>query len=348
MPTPVTYRDHVGLWAEELRDWVPDEIFDAHVHLGPPEAMGPLSDERRGEALGTFTDLTWEELRDWYRHLYAGKRIVGLIAFPMPLREVDMEAANDYIASVCQANPDVRGFVLSHPTDVPRTIAMFEAAAKRGVRFSGVKPYFDLLGKSNYDTTMPEFIPEDLLAFMNAEHLVMMLHTSGLGMVDPDNQAYIAGVVDKYPNVKIVLAHMGRYLKKEDYLAYLDTGQLAAPTLYLGMSSATEPDVYARTLEHRHLWEKLIFGSDMPFATLTGVEYCSEETGPTFLCRDEYPWTDAAVHTRFADRVAQLSYNTYHVIKSLKEACRTLKLDAASTAYLKTRVFRENARSLFA
>ena len=56
------YADHVGLWADELMAWVPDVIFDAHVHLGPPGVMGTISPERRQLALSTFTSLTWEEL----------------------------------------------------------------------------------------------------------------------------------------------------------------------------------------------------------------------------------------------------------------------------------------------
>ena len=89
------YDDHVGLWGNELRDWLPDAIFDAHVHLGPPEAMGEISAARRREPLATFTGLVWEELSDFYGSLFSGKTISGLIAFGFPLREVDIEAARE-------------------------------------------------------------------------------------------------------------------------------------------------------------------------------------------------------------------------------------------------------------
>lgn len=349
MRPPFDYRDHVGMWANELGPWLPRDIYDAHVHLGPAEVMGPISPERRKEALCTFPYFTYQELCDCYRNVYAGKNVAGLIAFPLPFREVNMEAANDYIAELTRAEPQVKGFILSHPTDTARTLAMFKAAEKKGARFAGVKPYFDLLGKSNYVSTMPEFIPDDLLSFMNAEGLVMMLHTSGLGVVDADNQNYLRRISHKYPRVKIILAHMGRYLKKDDYFAFLDTDVLdTCPNLYLETSSATETEVYRRTLARRNLWERLIFGSDMPFGTLTGIEYYSPETGPTFLCRDRYVWSDPKLSERFADKIATLSYNTYHVIKCIKEACAALGLGQADVDYLKTRVFRENAHSLFA
>jgi hypothetical protein len=34
-------------YEEYLKDFLPDEIFDFHVHLGLPEHFGPISDERK-------------------------------------------------------------------------------------------------------------------------------------------------------------------------------------------------------------------------------------------------------------------------------------------------------------
>ena len=93
----IDYQDHVGLWGTELKEWVPDTIFDAHVHLGSPEVIGKISNERMRVALTTFTSFTWEEAQGWYHDLYSNKKVVGLIAFPFPLFEVNIEAANSYL-----------------------------------------------------------------------------------------------------------------------------------------------------------------------------------------------------------------------------------------------------------
>lgn len=45
------YQDHIGLWAGELKSWLPDGLFDAHVHLGPPEIVARLSLERKNLAV---------------------------------------------------------------------------------------------------------------------------------------------------------------------------------------------------------------------------------------------------------------------------------------------------------
>lgn len=339
--------DHIGLWAGELRDWLPDKIFDAHIHLSPPDVIGPFSAERRLEALSTFSGFTWEELEDVYEKLFAGKAVSGLCAFPFPLRETNLEAANAYIAGLIKRVPGMTGLLLSHPTDTPRTIAMFEQARLDGARFAGVKPYFDLLHKSNYVTTMPEFIPEDLLDFMNRERLVMVLHSSGEGMGVPENQDYIRGVLERWPEVRIIFAHMGRFLRIEDFFAFEEADIFDHPSVYLGMSNVSNPKVYERTLRKTSRHDRLLFGTDLPFGLIAGVEECSEETGPVFVTRERYIWSLDNAPGGPTHGHEELTYNTYHVIKALKDAFPTLALDDTAAQTLKRKIFHDNAQKLF-
>ncbi|MBC8457257.1 MAG: amidohydrolase family protein [Deltaproteobacteria bacterium] len=338
------YEDHIGLWADELKSWVPDTIFDAHVHLGPPEAVGKITTARQKEPLTTFRSFTWEKASAFYKNLYSGKEIVGLIAFGFPLREVKLEVANQYIIHLMQDNPFIKGFVISDPKDTERTIHNFEKALKAGVRFSGVKPYFDLLGKSNYETTMPEFIPNDLLEFMNSEELVMMLHTSGIGMGDYENQQFIKSVANDFPHINIVLAHMGRYLELKQFFDFIESDVMDYPSVFLEMSTATKKEVYQRVLARKELWGRLLFGSDLPYGLITGVERWSKETGPIFITRDQYSWSDSSLNEYSSNMRDRLTYNTYHTIKALKDAVDSLNLAPDNAEQLKRKIFLENAR----
>jgi len=340
------YTDHIGLWEKELKSWLPERIFDGHVHLSPPGIMRPISEARRREPLLTFTSYTWEQLREIYRLAFSGKQVVGVIGFPFPPHEVDIDAANDYIIELMSVDPSFRGFALADPVDADRTIRKAAEAQKRGVRFSGVKPYFDLLGKSNYVTTMPEFIPERLLEFMSSESLVMMLHTSSTGMGDPEDQAYVRQLCERYPRIKVVLAHLGRYLQVEQFLAFMETDILDYPSVFLEMSSATRIEAYERVLEEEKHWSKLIFGTDFPFGLITGVEHWTPETGPIFISRDRYAWSDPSIHGRFSHLEEKLTYNTYHVIEAFKAATEKLGIDGARLDQLKAQVFRENGLGL--
>ena len=342
------YQDHVGLWAKELRDWVPDVLFDAHVHLGPPEAVGPICPARQQEPLTLFPSFTWARAREFHHHLYAGKRIAGVFAFGFPLRETRLDLANDHIVALMRDQPLAKGFVIADPTDVKRTIGWFEKAVRAGVRYSGVKPYFDLLGKSVYDTTMDEFIPRGLLEFMNRQRLVLMLHTSGVGMGHVANQGFVRSLAEHYPEITIVLAHMGRYLQWTQFLDFMDSGVMECPSVFLEMSSATEMRVYRRVLADRALWDRLLFGSDLPYGLITGVEYWSEQTGPTFLARDPYPFLDEQLQQQFSQLLQGLTYNTYHALKALKDAVDELKLTPEDAEDLKQRIFLKNAQAIVA
>jgi len=333
----IQYEDHIGLWEKELKSWVPKKIFDAHVHLGPPEAMGKISPERLKLPLTTFTNLDLEGLKSWHEELYSGKRVKGFIAFPFPFREVALEAANRYIMNIMQERPEIKGFILSHPKDTRETIKHFEEGLKYGVRFFGVKPYFDLLGKSNYEVTMPEFIPADLLEFMNAEHLILMLHTSGIGMGEKANQEFVMSIADGFPRIKIILAHFGRYLKLRHFSAFLKSDVLDYPSIFLEMSSVTQTEIYEMALNRRSLWPRVLFGSDMPYGVITGMEFYEGKT-PTFVTRNHYPWSIAKDSGR-----NDVTYNTYHVIKALKDALANLRLNEEQLEELKTGIFLRNA-----
>lgn len=339
----LSYEDHANLWKDELKDWVPDVIFDAHVHLGPENITGTISEARKLCPVTTFTSLTYEAACRFYKELYSGKTVAGLIAFGFPFLEVNIEQANEYIAGVADKDSSLKGFIISHPNNTGKTIRQFYQARERGAGFCGVKPYYDLLGKSVYDTAIAEFVPDDLLEFMDSENLALMLHTGRIGMGDPECQDFVRRAVRLYPRVKIILAHMGRYLTKEQFFAFLDTDIVDCPNVFLEMSSASQPEVYERVLRRKDLWPRIMFGSDIPFGLITGNEYWSEESGPVFITRDEYAWSNMELNRRFPDLIASLTYNTYHTIKALKDGMVPLHLPQEEEEQLKTMIFYENA-----
>ncbi len=320
MSTQIPFGDHIGLWANELSPWLPDCIFDGHVHLSPSDVIAPITPERRKEGLCAFPEYRWEDARAAYENLFPGKKIGGIFGFPLPLREVRLEDANQYILDLMRHHSELKGFILAHPTDARRTIAQFEEAQRAGLRFSGVKPYYDLLGKSNYETTMPEFIPEELLEFMHAERLLMMLHTSGIGVGDTQNQIYLKSVALRYPQIRIVLAHMGRYLKPEQFDAFMASSVMqSCPNLFLDTSYVTLHSVYRSFLAHRELWPRLLFGTDFPYGLWVQYERSPDVAGPA-------------------------THNAYHVIKAIKDVIEELHLDQDTEAQLKADIFCQNAQ----
>ena len=343
----VDYQDHIELWKNELKDWMPQTIFDGHIHIGVKEAVGKISEARLKEPLTTFSYLPYEEVLEWYKNLYEGKNIVGVAACGFPLREVNIQAANNYITSLIKQDDRIKGFIIANPHNTQQTIDEYNTAKDRGTPFTGVKPYYDLLGKdiphSSLYTTIDEFIPIDLLEFMNQEKLPMILHASSIGMGDKKNQDYVKFIAKEFPYIKMILAHMGRYENLEQFCNFFDSGCLEYPGVYLEMSSATEPKVFEKVLKNKSLWTRLIFGSDLPYGLIPGVEYHSKETGPTFISRISYPWS----YPNFKDDlIKKLTYNTYHTIKALKDAIDACTLSMECQSKLKKNIFCSNIQEI--
>ncbi len=340
---PENYRDHVGLWSRELREWVPARIFDAHVHLGRSEDLvRTFTPDRLKNALCTRPYLTLEEMDAWHRNLYSGKSITDIFAFPFPLQEADYARANAYIVEAMRADSRIHGFVWTDPRNLRAVTTAFTAAEKCGVRFIGAKPYYDMLEKSNFVTAMTEILPRPLLEFINAEGLLLMLHTTGRGVGDAAVRDCIRFIAETYPRIRIILAHMGRHLQVADFEALMQSDIPELPTVYLEMSSSSEPEIYRMTLLESRLHGKLLFGSDIPFGLITGVEQWSETAGAIFRSRDRYTWSEEGSYGY------ELTYNTYHVLKALKDAMDCLDLSPATKDRLKHQIFHDNAATLIA
>lgn len=91
----------------------------------------------------------------------------------------------------------------------------------------------------------------------------------------------------------------------------------------------------------------MLFGSDLPYGPITGVECWSEQRGAIFLSRDDYAWSDPAVQRAHAAERARLTCNTYHTLQSVKTAVMRLGLTGKGETALKEKVFHRNAAALF-
>jgi predicted TIM-barrel fold metal-dependent hydrolase len=333
------YCDHTGLWEKELKSWVPGEIFDAHVHTGRKEDVeSAFTEERLKHALSTFSYMPVEEMDFWHRSLFSGKKITGVFAFPFPLREVCWERSNGYIIELMRRDSRVRGFLWTDPRDVGRNIRLLRSAEKSGVRFFGVKPYFDILGGDNFKTNPEAILPSGLLDLVNTEKLVIMLHTTLKGVGEERVRAHINHITEKYQSIKIILAHMGRFLGPRDFEAFMRSGLPANPAVFLETSSAASAEVYQMAFSRKDLHKKILFGSDIPFGLITGVEFWSETSGAIFRTRDKYTWSEEGSYGH------DLTYNVWHVVKALKDALAPLDLSDADR--IKKDVFFDNAMRL--
>ncbi len=348
------YEDHIGLWKNELADFVPDVIFDTHEHISPESLVAPLEPARWRSALLTYTGMEWEELLKVYREMYAGKTVRYTVGFGFVIHELDVRAANSYVLRKAKEDSRLLPMLLATPRDPGALHAGYEEAQKLGVKVYGVKPYFDFADKPGHFTAMDveleEFVTPDMLSFCDEHGMVMILHTCDIGMGSPALREKIQHILDTYTNMKLILAHMGRFYVKEEFFDFLDSGFLeknADRPFWFDVSSVTDPDVFLRTFARKDLLPRLLFAMDHPFGLIPGVEMYSKTMGGIFLTRDEYPWSDPEMLEAFKEERKQLTYNNYHCLKSIKDAIYANYSDEQEIEEIKQDLFYRNACKVF-
>jgi len=333
------YDDHIGLWNNRLRDAIPERIFDGHVHLARlSDLTRPVSPERRKSPLLTFTSLPREKWRAYCESLFSGKDLAGAFVFPLPVREADYRGANRYILETIRADARLKGFLWTHQYRPGDVRLLYDESVRAGTPFFGIKPYFDVTGKNNFDCELSDTLPAWLADFAHREGLAILLHTTGRGVVCPKLREDLARLCDARPGLRLVLAHMGRHICFDDFAAFMESELPFRPEIWMETSSSTLPEIYELYLSHESLRKRLIFGSDLPFGLITGVEEWSETGGALFRTRDRYPWSEPRLCGH-----GGITYNAYHTIDAILQGVARLRFAAAEEKKLLRDIFLDNA-----
>lgn len=84
----------------EIRDfyeeWLPDTIFDVHLHANRVEDVRELPAMIRGRPLSTFPGYTLEDFQRLVGIFHPSKKIVHL-RFALPYKGIDWRSANQYL-----------------------------------------------------------------------------------------------------------------------------------------------------------------------------------------------------------------------------------------------------------
>jgi predicted TIM-barrel fold metal-dependent hydrolase len=322
------------VYERELMAFLPDRVFDAHVHLFDRSCLAaghvfpPKSPYRKFG--GAFTR---DQYLDWTRALLP-EQTVHLNAFGHPARESDRDAS----AACAGGFTDNRrffGMALVAPEDEAADVRRRVEAH----RLIGLKPYHALVvGRSADDVTIPDMLPGGQMCFAHECGLAVTLHIPRSGrLADPLNQVHVVQLCRRYPNARIVFAHIGRAYFLQNVVGFLD-GLAACPNAYLDTAMVNHEGVleYAfRTFPR----ERILFGSDAPIAFLRGksVEINHQYA---YLMAEDYEIGTSIHDARHAVRFTTFLYEQ---IRGIGLAARRAGLSRADVEG----IFFSNAQRLF-
>lgn len=314
-----------AFWKEHLEAWVPRRVFDAHTHINEPQfRVEEMTDQKRrqywvnevAEPIGAAEAQRCHDL------VFPGREFCCL-AFGCPVLEYDIEKSNASLQSACVRRGWYRLAVVR-----PQWSAEEVARELDQPNVLGVKVYYALIGhdpdtRDKYlEADIFDFLPHHQLELLNQRHAWVTLHVPKADRLGhPQNIAQIRQIRQQYPQVKLVIAHLGRSYTlphAEESLPQLadDEG------LWFDNSAVLNPDVHTfalKTLGPR----RILFGTDNPIFYMRGRQ---QWEGRTYVNRTSYPFSFN--RQREPPEVeARYTLYLYEALRALREACQRLALD---------------------
>ena len=204
------------IYEEELKDFLPQKILDVHTHVWLDKYLDhkPLAP---GEVKRTVTwpslvalDNSIEDLQETYRLMLPGKDVTAL----MFTSRGAWDKNNAYVAE-CSRRTGFPALYYSRPEQSPEEL---EQEIRKG-GFLGLKSYLSLSPKylPEAEIRIFDFFPKAQLKKMDELGAIVMLHIPRNGRLkDPVNLAQIMEIKQEFPNIRLIIAHIGRAYTHED------------------------------------------------------------------------------------------------------------------------------------
>ena len=314
------------IYEEELKDFLPQKILDVHTHVWLDKYLDhkPLAP---GEVKRTVTwpslvalDNSIEDLQETYRLMLPGKDVTAL----MFTSRGAWDKNNAYVAE-CSRRTGFPALYYSRPEQSPEEL---EQEIRKG-GFLGLKSYLSLSPKylPEAEIRIFDFFPKAQLKKMDELGAIVMLHIPRNGRLkDPVNLAQILEIKQEFPNIRLIIAHIGRAYTREDVGNAFETLDKAPDLMYDFCANCCE---YAITEVLRHAGPKhVMYGTDMPILRMR--THRIEENGtyinlvPPSLYGD--PKQDKHLREVSAKEAEKITFFLYEELLAFKRACKTLGL----------------------
>lgn len=324
------------IWEDELDDFVPDHVFDAHTHVwrwafntDPDKDNGPYRSFVRPE----FENASYALLDECDELLMPG-RSVKRLSFPFPFNTgCDFEASNTFISDEFKAHSDSAALMLVHPEMTAESV---EETVRSG-GFLGLKPYrfYSATGDA-VNCRITDFLPEHQIAVADELGLLIMMHLSKPdGIADSQNLDDLERLTVEYPNAKWILAHCARAYS--NWPIERASGRLRdMPNTWFDTSSVCESDAIAALIRCVGI-DRVMYGSDdVPVGVLRG-KYISFGYGWAYLSESNH-----SVNLAHCD--GRMTFTRYEQLRAMKRAAEAVGLSDSD----RQAMFSDNAEQLIA
>ena len=260
------------VYEKELKPFLPENFIDIHTHAWL-NTMTPAGDSNGGATWTSFMadEMSAEQLLDAFKRLFPANNVTPLVFGGVG--QVVKEC-NDYVYDCAKKY----NFPILTRTDY----SMDPDALAREVHANhslGLKPYLSFCPEYIPDSEIRifDFLPHEHLEVANKNGWIVMLHIARKQRLrDAVNIAQLMEIERRYPNVKLICAHIGRAYSKQDlgdaFEILKNTKNMMFDFTANMCDDAIEECIRAVGTE------RLMFGSDLPMAIMR-MYRTTDETG---------------------------------------------------------------------
>ena len=325
----------IRFYEEFITDRLPAKIVDAHTHLNLPEHVTNISEDTiKGDwALECGLIMTDEDSIEYYNELFPDKNVDNII-FPWPLLDGDTKGNNYYISSLIKGKKKI-GLMTIRPE---WNVEYIEQEYVKG-GFSGFKPYpYFASSVKGAEVSIFDFMPREHFELADKLKASVLMHLPRKGRLAADeNISEICSIVQKYPGVKLVLAHIGRCFNLKPLKEGLGKLGDSVKDLYFDTAAVMNPQVLEYAFEHLNE-KQILFGTDFPILLWHGKREWSE-TEYFNLCKEDFSWNKH----RYPDQEDQYTFFVYEQIKNILDVV----FRSGDGKELAERVFIQNAIDVY-
>ena len=328
------------VYEEELVEFLPDELIDIHTHV---------HSIKNKETRDTSRQVLWPslvakentgaQLDETYKLMFPGKKVTPLI-FTTANKNENFERTNAYIAQ--ESNKfKFPALYFSMPWE---TGDQLEKKCQKG-KFLGLKSYLSFSPDNIPESEIKifDFFPHNQLETANKNSWIVMLHIPRHGRLrDPENLKQLLEIDEKYPNAKVIIAHIGRAY------ADIDAGDAFnvlsdTRNLLFDFSANTNENMIKKAIETFGT-KRIMLGSDLPITRMRTRRIIRNNTYVNLVPKGLYGDMTGVPHMEeiSGTEADKLTFFLYEEILAFKRAAIKLGLDKSDIKD----IFYDNAKSI--
>ena len=313
-----------------IKDRIPLKIIDMHVHITRPEYMINAQFDPDSWASQCISDMEAEDYYEYGKILYPDSDFT-FNALPNVNQGVDIVGNSKYCAELKKKGSARFACMMVDPnwSDEYTEQMLVEG------NFDGYKPYPDYIsGHRGGDVSMFEFVRPGQYEILNRHKKAMVLHLPRVDRIaDSENIREICEIRDKYPDIKLIIAHCGRsYAINTIKKAHEQMGD-RIKDFYFDLAAVVNPKVITYMLENvPH--NQIMYGTDLPVFLFHGRRRWTDDKYFN-LAREDFQWNK---HEEGREAEEKYTFFLYEQLKNILDCC-----DAFGGKPLAEKIFYQNA-----